>query len=345
MALAPGATNTAAKIRWQDIVARYASADVRRSIWMVINTLVPFVGLWILMVFSVRISYLLTLLLAIPTAGFMMRTFIIFHDCGHGSFFKSRKANDAMGIITGIINFTPYYRWRHEHAIHHATSGDLDRRGIGDVYTMTVKEYLEAPWWKKFGYRVFRNPLAMFLVGPILIFVVVQRFPVPNLGKRELASVWWTNLALALEIGLLCWAIGWQTYLMVQLPILVLGTSMGVWMFYVQHNFDPTYWERQEQWQFAKAGLDGSSFYKLPRVLQWFTGNIGFHHIHHLSPKIPNYKLPECYQANAIFHVKPMTLGFSLKSLRLRLWDEEQRIMVGWSALKQYRLRTDQAAG
>jgi omega-6 fatty acid desaturase (delta-12 desaturase) len=312
---------------------------------MVINTMVPFVGLWILMVLSVHVSYLLTLLLAIPTAGFMMRTFIIFHDCGHGSFFKSRKANDVLGIITGIINFTPYYRWRHEHAIHHATSGDLDRRGIGDVYTMTVKEYLEAPWWKKIGYRVFRHPLAMFLVGPILIFAVVQRFPVPNLGKRELASVWWTNLALAVIVGALCWAIGWQRYLLVQLPVLVLGTSAGVWLFYVQHNFDPTYWEHQEEWEFAKAGLDGSSFYKLPAVLQWFTGNIGFHHIHHLSPKIPNYKLPECYKANAIFHVKPMTLAFSLKSLRLRLWDEEHRIMVGWNALKQYRLRSHEAIG
>ena len=345
MTLAPGATISAAKLRWQDVVARYASPDLRRSLWMVINTMVPFIGLWALMIFSVHISYLLTLLLAIPTAGFMMRTFIIFHDCGHGSFFKSRKANDVLGIITGIINFTPYYRWRHEHAIHHATSGDLDRRGIGDVYTMTVKEYIEAPWWKKFGYRVFRNPLAMFLVGPILIFVVVQRFPVPNLGKRELASVWWTNLALAAEIGLLCWAIGWQTYLLVQLPILVLGTGAGVWMFYVQHNFDPTYWEHQEKWEFVKAGLDGSSFYKLPAVLQWFTGNIGFHHIHHLSPKIPNYKLPECYQANSMFHVKPMTLGFSLKSLRLPLWDEEQRIMVGWNALKHYRMQSRQVPG
>jgi omega-6 fatty acid desaturase (delta-12 desaturase) len=330
------AKNTTEKVRWQDVVARYASPDLRRSIWMIINTLVPFIALWIVMILSVRISYVLTLLLAFPTAGFMMRTFVIFHDCGHGSFFKSRRANDLLGIITGLINFTPYYRWRHEHAIHHATAGDLDRRGVGDVYTMTVKEYLEAPWWKKFGYRVFRNPLAMFLVGPLLMFVIVQRFPGPNLGKRELASVWWTNLALAAVIGLLCWLIGWQTFILVQLPVLLLGSGAGVWLFYVQHNFDPTYWERQDEWQFAKAGLDGSSFYKLPAILQWFSGNIGFHHIHHLSPKIPNYKLPQCHEENPILQVKPMTFLFSLKSLRLRLWDEEQRIMVGWSALKQY---------
>ena len=329
-----------ARLRWQDAVARYASPDLRRSIWQVVNTMVPFFGLWYLMIRSVEVGYWLTLLLAFPTAGFMMRTFIIFHDCGHGSFFKSRRANNILGIITGLINFTPYYRWRHEHAIHHATAGDLDRRGVGDVYTMTVREYIEAPWWKKFGYRVFRNPIAMFLFGPIIMFVFVQRFPGPNLGKRELSSVWWTNLALALIIGALCWLIGWQTYLLVQVPVMILGAGAGVWMFYVQHNFDPTYWEHQDQWEFAKAGLDGSSFYKLPAILQWFTGNIGFHHIHHLSPKIPSYKLPECYESDEIFQVKPMTLRFSLKSLRLRLWDEEQRIMVGWNALKQYQRRS-----
>jgi acyl-lipid omega-6 desaturase (Delta-12 desaturase) len=335
----PNATNSVEIVRWQDVVARYAHPDLQRSIWQVVNTLAPFFVLWVLMIFSVRISYFLTLLLAIPTAGFMVRTFIIFHDCGHGSFFKSKKANDTLGIITGLISFTPYYRWRHEHAVHHATAGDLDRRGIGDVYTMTVKEYVAAPWWKKFGYRVFRHPLSMFLIGPFIVFVIVQRFPAPNLGKRELASVWWTNLVLVLVVGLLCWLIGWQTYLMVQLPVLFLALAVGVWLFYVQHNFDPTYWERKDEWQFAKAGLDGSSFYKLPVVLQWFTGNIGFHHIHHLSPKIPNYKLPECHKENAIFHVKPMTLLFSLKSLRLRLWDEEKKIMVGWNSLKEYRRR------
>jgi omega-6 fatty acid desaturase (delta-12 desaturase) len=331
------ATNLPLKARWQEVVARYAQPDLRRSLWMVVNTMVPFISLWILMILSVRVSYLLTLLLAFPTAGFMMRTFIIFHDCGHGSFFKSRKANDVMGIITGLINYTPYYRWRHEHAIHHATAGDLDRRGVGDVYTMTVKEYLGAPWWKQTGYRIFRNPIAMFLFGPFIMFVLVQRIPGPNLGKRELASVWWTNLELALIIGALCWLIGWQTFLLVQVPVMILGAGAGVWMFYVQHNFDPTYWERQDEWEFAKAGLDGSSFYKLPAILQWFTGNIGFHHIHHLSPKIPNYKLPACHQENSIFHVKPMSLRFSLKSLRLRLWDEDNGIMVGWSALKAYR--------
>jgi acyl-lipid omega-6 desaturase (Delta-12 desaturase) len=329
--------NKGLKSRWQDVVARYAQPDLRRSIWMMVNTLIPFFGLWYLAIRSVEISYWLTLLLAIPTAGFMMRTFIIFHDCGHGSFFKSKKANEAVGIFTGIINFTPFYKWRHEHAVHHATAGDLDRRGIGDVYTMTVKEYLDAPWWKKTGYRIMRNPLAMFLIGPMIMFVVVNRVPIPNLGRRELASIWWTNLVLAVVIGSLVWLIGWQIYLMVQIPVLLISSSIGVWLFYVQHNFDPTYWERQNEWQFAKAGLDGSSFYKLPGLLQWFTGNIGFHHIHHLSPKIPNYKLPECHAENPILQVKPMTLLFSLRSLRLRLWDEQKGRMVGWNILKEYR--------
>jgi omega-6 fatty acid desaturase (delta-12 desaturase) len=326
--------------RWQQIVARYAQADLWRSLWQVVNTLIPYFALWALMLFSVHVSYWLTLLLAVPTAGFMVRTFIIFHDCGHGSFFKSNWANSFLGTITGILTFTPYFSWRRDHAIHHATAGDLDRRGVGDVKTMTVKEYLAAPWWKKVSYRIFRNPLIMFTIGSFLVFTVVNRFPRPKDGKKERASVWWTNLALALLIGLMIWLVGWKTYLLVQLPVLLLGTSAGVWLFYVQHNFDPTYWERHSKWAFVKAGFEGSSFYKLPGILQWFTGNIGFHHIHHLSPKIPNYKLPECYRENSLFHVTPMTILASLSSLRMRLYDEERRIMVGWDALKRFRQKS-----
>ncbi len=322
--------------RWQQIVTRYAHSDISRSLWQVVNTLIPYFVLWYLMLRSVEISYWLTLLLAIPTAGFMVRTFILFHDCGHGSFFKSKRANDGLGIFTGILTFTPYYRWRHDHAIHHATSSDLDRRGVGDVKTMTVKEYLAAPWWKKLGYRIMRHPLFMFTIGSMFVFTVTQRFPGPDDGRRERASVWWTNLALAGLIGLMTWLVGWKTYLLVQLPVMFLGTSAGVWLFYVQHNFDPTYWERHNKWDFVKAGFEGSSFYKLPGILQWFTGNIGYHHIHHLSPKIPNYKLPKCYRENSVFHVPPMTIHASLSSLRMRLYDEERRIMVGWNALKRY---------
>jgi acyl-lipid omega-6 desaturase (Delta-12 desaturase) len=321
---------------WHEIVARYARADLSRSLWMMVNTLVPYFALWALMIYSVHISYWLTLILAIPTAGFMVRTFIIFHDCGHGSFFKSQKANDALGIFTGILNFTPYYEWRHTHAIHHASASDLDRRGVGDVKTMTVKEYLDAPWWKKVAYRIFRSPFIMFTIGSFLVFSVTQRIPGRLGGKRERASVWWTDAALVVLIGLLILLVGWKTYLLVQLPVFMLGTSTGVWLFYVQHNFDPTYWERHNKWTFVKAGFEGSSYYKLPAVLQWFTGNIGFHHIHHLSPKIPNYKLPVCYKENPVFHVRPMTLLASLSSLRMRLYDEEKGSMVGWDGLKRY---------
>jgi omega-6 fatty acid desaturase (delta-12 desaturase) len=322
---------------WAKLVARYARSDLRRSLWQVTNTLVPYFALWYLMIRSLEISYWLTLLLAVPTAGFMVRTFILFHDCGHGSFFGSRRANDALGIFTGILTFTPYYQWRHEHAVHHATSSDLDRRGVGDVKTMTVEEYLKAPWPKRLGYRLMRHPLVMFTVGSMFVFTVRQRFASPGAGKRERESVRWTNLGLAALIGLLVWLVGWKAYLLVQLPVLFLGTSAGVWLFYVQHNFDPTYWERHNKWDFVKAGFDGSSYYKLPGILQWFSGNIGFHHIHHLSPKIPNYKLPECYRENDVFHVPPMTILASLSSLRMRLYDEVNKRMVGWEALKRYR--------
>jgi acyl-lipid omega-6 desaturase (Delta-12 desaturase) len=322
-------------IRWQPIVAKYAKPDLARSLWQVANSILPYFVMWGVMIWSIQVSYWITLALAPLAAGFLMRTFIIFHDCGHGSFFKSQKANEFVGRIAAFLHFTPYYRWKHDHAIHHATAGDLERRGIGDVYTMTVREYLAASWWKRTIYRVVRNPLFMLGISPLILFLIVHRIP-PSKGRREIASVWWTNLMLVLVIAGVCWLIGWKTYLMIQLPILLISSTFGIWLFYVQHNFDPTYWEGHDAWEFVKAGLQGSSFYKLPLLLQWFTGNIGFHHIHHLSAKIPNYNLPRCYEENSIFHVKPLTIRASLKSLSLRLYDEEQRMMVGWEGLKRY---------
>ena len=330
-------------IRWQPIVAKYARPDLRRSLLQVANTLAPYFILWGLMIWSIQISYWITLGLAVLAAGFLMRIFIIFHDCGHGSFFKSRKANDFLGRITGFLNFTPYYRWKHDHAIHHATSGDLDRRGTGDVYTMTVQEYLAAPWWKKTGYRILRNPFFLLGVAPLMLFLVTQRIPLPTQGKRERASVVWTDISLVVVIALMCWLIGWKTFLMIQLPILWITSTIGVWLFYVQHNFDPSYWDNHEGWEFVKAGLQGSSFYKLPLILQWFSGNIGFHHIHHLSAKIPNYNLPKCYYENSLFHVKPLTIRASLVSLSLRLYDEEQKILIGWDGLKRYQTKRVEA--
>lgn len=324
---------------WRKILAPYQSPDARRSWWQVINTTIPFLALWPVMYLSLSVSYWLTLALSIVAAGFLVRIFILFHDCGHGSFFKSQKLNDVVGFITGVMTFTPYFEWKHNHAIHHATAGNLDKRGVGDVLTLTVEEYLSLPWWKKVGYRIMRNPLILFTVGSFIVFAVTHRFWGPGAGKRERWSVIWTNLALVAVFAPLMLWLGWREVLLVQAPILFFASSAGVWLFYVQHNFEGTYWERKDNWDFLKTGLEGSSFYKLPAVLNWFTGNIGFHHIHHLAPKIPNYKLPRVHKENPIFQVEPLTLRKSLKSLGFRLWDEQNKCMVGYGALKVYRQR------
>lgn len=331
--------NSEEKVSWQKIVSQYAHPDLRKSIWQIVNTLAPFFALFYLSMRSVDVSLWLTLPLSILTAGFLVRAFIIFHDCGHGSFFVSQRANDLTGIVTGILAFTPYYRWKHEHAIHHATSGDLDRRGVGDVYTMTVQEYLNAHWWKKLGYSVMRNPFAMLVIGPVLVFVFGERIP-PARGRREIASVWWTNLALVVIIAVMGSVFGWKNYLIAQLLVLSFGTSAGVWLFYVQHNYEGVYWERHSQWNYFKASMQGSSFYKLPAMLQWFSGNIGFHHIHHLGSKIPNYNLPKAYKENPVFHIKPLTLRSSLKCLKWRVYDEANRRLAGWDVLKLYRQKS-----
>jgi omega-6 fatty acid desaturase (delta-12 desaturase) len=318
---------------WKQLVAPYQQPDLRKSLWQLANTLIPYFALLTLMYFSLDISYWLTLLLAIPAAGFGIRMFIIFHDAGHGSFFKSKVANDWLGRITGVLLFTPYYSWRHSHAIHHATSGDLDRRGTGDVWTLTKEEYDKLGRWGKLGYRLYRNPFVIFGVGPIIDFVVLQRFAWAKADERDRASIRNTNIALAVLIIVVSLLIGFDKYVLIQLPVLMIATGVGVWLFYVQHQFENTYWERHEQWDFATAALYGSSFYKLPKVLQWFTGNIGFHHIHHLSPRIPNYELERCHNNAELFQrVEQLTLWTSLKSLHVRLWDEDHHKMIGYHA-------------
>ena len=328
---------TTEKFKWQGVVSKYAYPETWRSVWQVINSVIPFLVMWYIMYRSLEVGYWLTLILAIPTAGFMMRCFIIFHDCCHGSFFRTMKANDRLGLVIGVLVLTPYYDWKHDHAIHHATAGDLDRRGIGDVYTMTVEEYLAAPWYKKIGYRVMRSPMILFTIGSFFVFTVRHRFWRAGSGKRERSSVIWTNIAIAAVVGWIMLEIGWAAFLLVEVPVLLIAYGVGVWLFYVQHNFDPSYWERHAEWEFFNAGMDGSSFYKLPKILQWFTGNIGFHHIHHLSPKIPNYKLEECHNENPVFQIEPLTFRRSLQSLFFRLWDEKEKMLVGWNALKKYR--------
>jgi acyl-lipid omega-6 desaturase (Delta-12 desaturase) len=329
---------------WKEVVAKYQKPARWSATWQVLNTLVPYAVLWYLMYLSLGVAWWLTVPLAVLAGGFLVRVFIIFHDCGHGSFLASTKANDALGFITGVLTFTPYYHWRWEHAVHHASSGDLDRRGMGDVWTLTVQEYLEASRWKRFAYRLARNPVILFGLAPFYLFLIHLRFAAAKAGRRERHSVWWTNLALvALAVGL-SWAFGLKAYLLLQLIVLVVAGSAGVWLFYVQHQFEGVYWERSEKWDYSLAALQGSSFYKLPKVLQWFSGNIGFHHIHHLSPRIPNYHLEKCHRAEPLFQtVKPVTLLSSFKSFTFRLWDEQRRKLVGYRALRAIRNRREQA--
>jgi omega-6 fatty acid desaturase (delta-12 desaturase) len=328
---------------WKAIVLKYQQPSAWRASWQLVNTIGPYLFLWYLMYHSLSYSYLLTFLLAVIAGLFLVRIFIIFHDCGHGSFFKSKLANDVVGFITGLLTLTPYYQWRWEHSIHHASAGALDRRGTGDVWTMTVEEYLKASRWKRFAYRLARNPLVLFGIAPLYLFVISQRFVSPGASPRERQSVLWMNLAVLGMAVALSRVFGITAYLLIHLTIEMVGGGLGIWMFYVQHQFEDAYWERDEDWDFTAAALQGSSFYKLPKVLQWFSGNIGFHHIHHLSPRIPNYNLERCHKADPLFQeVKPITLVSSLKSLRLRLWDEKLGKLVSFRYLRK--LRKERAA-
>ncbi|TAL00733.1 MAG: fatty acid desaturase [Verrucomicrobia bacterium] len=335
---------------WKQIVARYQKPSTPRAVWQILNTLVPYGALWYLMYLTSHltgaISYWLTVPLAILAGLFLVRMFIIFHDCGHGSFFKSKLANEIVGCVTGVLTFTPYHLWRWEHAIHHSASGDLDRRGTGDIWTLTVEEYLAASRWKRFSYRLARNPIVLFVLAPLFLFLVLQRMTNNKAGYRESLSVYATNLVLVLMATALSLVFGFKAYLLIQFTILMVAGSVGVWLFYVQHQFEGVYWERNDNWDYAAAALQGSSFYKLPKVLQWFSGNIGFHHIHHLSPRIPNYNLEKCHDAEPLFQaVKPVTFFASFKSFTFRLWDEQRRRLIGYRQLRAIRKQQRQATG
>jgi len=269
-------------------------------------------------------------------AGLSVRIFIIFHDCGHGSFFKSNRANNFWGFITGVLTFTPYHYWRHEHAVHHSHAGDLDERGWGDVWTLTVKEYLTASRWTRIKYRFARNPICLFLIGPPILFLIVHRLPSKKAPSRGNKSVMLTNAAIAGMVLVMGALMGFKEYLIIQLTVVSLAACAGVWLFYVQHQFEGVYWERHAHWDYLTEALKGSSFLKLPRILQWFTGNIGYHHIHHLCPRIPNYHLERCYKENPLFQqIKPITMLTSLKCLTFRLWDEQNNRLVGFGYLRQ----------
>jgi len=324
------------KPAWYPITAKHRQSNLGKSLWQLLDTLVPYCGLWAAMIYTVQqgLPYWITLALSVGAGGILVSVFILFHDCCHGSFFASRRANVILGYVTGILTFTPFEDWKYAHSLHHARAGDLDRRGVGDIWTMTIEEYLAAPLPKRLWYRIYRNPFVLFGPGPALLFLFIQRFSTKGAGKKERNSVAFTNLALLFIVGVATWTIGFQTYLLIQLPIILIAGSLGLWLFYIQHQFESVYWMRHKSWEPLKVALEGSSYFKLPKILQWFSGNIGLHHIHHVRPSIPNYNLQRCYDETPAFQaVKAITIWTSVKSLRLALCDEKNQKLVGFRSL------------
>jgi acyl-lipid omega-6 desaturase (Delta-12 desaturase) len=296
-----------------------------------LNTLPPLIILWYAAYLSLQVNYALTLLFSLAAAGFVIRSFIIFHDCCHGSFFKNRRANNVLGYLLGVMTMFPYEQWKHEHNIHHAGSGNLEKRGIGDMWILTVQEYAESSRWRRFCYRVYRHPAVLFGIGPFVLILLAYRFNAKGARRKERLNTYATNLGIAVLYGLLIWAVGWQSFLLVQLPVFWISGAAGIWLFYVQHQFEDTYFEHDSEWEYVRAAVDGSSYYKLPAWLQWLTGNIGFHHVHHLSPRIPNYNLQVAHEASpSLSHAATITLRTSLKSLRFHLWDDLNRSFVSF---------------
>jgi acyl-lipid omega-6 desaturase (Delta-12 desaturase) len=320
----------------QDVLVAHQRASTTRASWQLTNTFVPYVLLWYGMYHALDVSLWLTIALAVLSGALLVRIFIIFHDCTHGSYFSSRRANDIVGFIAGTLTFCAYKHWQWEHAIHHGTSGNLDKRGTGDVWTMTVQEYLSASRLRRLHYRVVRNPLVLFVLGPLFLFVIQQRFASAKAQRRQRHSVWWLNLTLLFNTILLSWIFGVGSYLLIQAIAMTVAGAVGIWLFYVQHQFKGVYWERNDKWDYTAAALRGSSYYKLPKVLQWISGNIGFHHIHHLSPRIPNYNLQRCHESDARFaDVTSISLLSSLQSLKFRFWDEQTRELVGFAHIRK----------
>ncbi|MGB5103349.1 MAG: fatty acid desaturase [Steroidobacteraceae bacterium] len=327
-------TDSSATLR--ALVRPYARPVQGRALWQLANTLLPFAALWLAAVLAFESSRGWSLLLVLPLAGFYIRLFIIQHDCGHGSFLASARLNRLLGAALGLMTLFPFVYWRTTHAIHHGTSGNLDRRGLGDIETLTVREYRARSRAGRLAYRLYRSTPVLLGVGPLYQFVVKHRIPfdLPLAYRREWASALWNDLALLVVGAALCWAFDWRAVLAVQLSLVVLAGAAGVWMFYVQHQFERTYWACEGEWDARSAAMAGSSFYDLPRVAHWFTGNIGYHHIHHLSSRVPNYRLRECFESDPRLQSAPrLTLRDSLRCARLKLWDEDGGRLVGFAAL------------
>jgi omega-6 fatty acid desaturase (delta-12 desaturase) len=314
---------------WREQLAPYARPDARRSAIDVVTSIVAYLAMWPLLVWSYDVSYLLTLALTVPASGFLLRTFIVFHDCTHGSFLPSRKWNDRLGVFAGLLVYHPFRNWRHHHAIHHGSAGDLDRRGTGDVPTMTINEYNSKGWLGRLGYRLFRSPFVMFTIGPLWSLVIGPRLIGKHESNANKRSVHLTNLALAVVITGVCLLIGWQEFLLIQLPMVFQAGTAGVWLFYVQHNFEDVYWANGSDWSYADSALEGSSHLKLPQPLQFFTGNIGLHHVHHLSAKVPNYHLQAAHDNCDVFADVPvLTIREGMRSTNLKLIDDETGRLV-----------------
>ena len=317
---------------WRETLAPYAAPDPRRAVIDVATSVVPYLLLTAMMYAVLDVSVALVVALAIPATGFLLRTFIVFHDCAHGSFSRSRRTNTWLGVFCGLLVYSPFHSWRHEHAIHHATAGDLDRRGKGDVETLTVKEYLSRSRAQRLGYRLMRNPLVMLGLGPLWALILEPRL-VPSWARARFGSrIIATDVALVAVLGGLCALFGWRAVMLVQLPAAMLAGAIGVWLFFVQHQFEGVYWEREQQWSYADSALLGSSYLRMPKPLQFFTGNIGLHHVHHLSARIPNYNLQRAHDENPVFHTAhQLGLWDAVLALRLKLYDEQRRRLVRFS--------------
>ncbi len=316
-------------------MARYEQPVLARSLCDLATSVVPYLALTVAMYLCLEVSPWITLALAVPASGCLLRTFIVFHDCAHGSFLPTKRANLWLGRFTALLVFQPFTNWRHNHAVHHGTSGDLDRRGTGDVMTLTLDEYASSPWRRRLGYRLFRNPAVMFGIGPIWSLMIGPRFWSRQMRPRQRHSVIATNIVLAAVIGAIWWLVGLQAWILVQMPAAVLAGTAGVWLFYVQHQFEEVYWESSEGWTYAEAALRGSSYLKLPKFFQFFTGNIGLHHVHHLSAKVPNYNLQRAHDENPMFgDVPTLTARDGLRSIRLKVIDRQSGRLLTWGQVR-----------